>query len=91
MKQFFKGQEVINIRSTIFGALFILSCAVIFVQFLAYNEHRSLSYGFEFIDPAFDIIPAYNVSIPIFIVTYGSLLLYLIVFRKDKELSLIHI
>ncbi len=86
MKQFFKDQEVINIRSTIFGALFILSCAVIFVQFLAYNEHRSLNYGFEFMDPAFDVIPAYNVSTPIFIVTYGSLLLYLITFRGDKEL-----
>lgn len=86
MKQFFKEQGVINIRSTIFGAIFILSCAVIFVQFLAYNEQRSLNYGFEFMDPAFEIIPAFNVSIPIFIVTYGSLLLYLIAFRKDSEL-----
>lgn len=86
MKQFFKGLGGINVRSSVFAALFILSCAVIFVQFLAYNEHRSLNYGFEFADPAFDILPAYNVSIPIFIVTYGSLLLYLIIFRKDKEL-----
>ncbi len=86
MKQFFKDLKLINIRSTLYAAMFILACAVIFVQFLGFNEHRSLNYGFEFIDPAFDVVPAYDASIPIFIVTYGSLLLYLIVFRKDKEL-----
>jgi hypothetical protein len=86
MKQFFKDLGAINIRSTLLAALFIISCAVIFVQFLAYNEHRSLNYGFEFIDPAFDLIPAHDVSLPIFLVTYGSLVVYLIVFRMDREL-----
>lgn len=86
MKQFFKDLIDINVRSTLIGAVFILLCAFVFVQFLAFNEERSLQYGFELADPAFNVIPAVDVSLFIFIVTYGSLLIYVIVFRKDKEL-----
>lgn len=86
MKQFFRDLLTINLRSTIIGAVFILLCAAVFVKFLEFNEQRSVDYGFEFPDPVFFLIPAYDVSAAIFILTYGSLLLFLIVFRRDKEI-----
>lgn len=85
MKQFFRGLTAINVRSTLLGAVFIVICALIFIQFLDFNEARSLKFGFEFSDPAFSIIPGYDVSLPIFTLTYGSLIVYLIVCIKDKE------
>lgn len=86
MKQFFKDLTAINLRSTIIGAVFILLCALVFIQFLEFNEQRSSDYGFEFPDPVFSIIPALDMSIPIFSITYGSLILFLIICHKDREL-----
>lgn len=86
MKQFLTDLTKINWRSTLVSAAFIVACALLFIQFLAFNEQRSIQYGFEFPDPAFLVLPLLDLSWIIFIVTYGSLLLYIIIFHKDHEL-----
>lgn len=86
MKRLFKNIEPIKIGVTPPSAILLISCVIIFVQFLKFNEFRSINFGFEFADPFYLIVPSFDVSLPIFIVTYGSLLLYLIIYRSDKEI-----
>ena len=66
-----------------FISLFILSvCAWIFVQFLAFHDVRVEADGWVFNDPVFELIPRVNCSVAIFSLTYGALILYVILERK---------
>ena len=66
-----------------FISLFILlACALAFVQFLSFHEIRIESDGWLFKDPFFKLLPRVNCSFPIFSLTYGSLILYVILERK---------
>jgi hypothetical protein len=61
-----------------------LVCAVLFSLFLPIHEARVDKLLWYFNDPAFWILPAKNVSIPIFTITYGSIITYTILNRKKK-------
>jgi hypothetical protein len=70
------------IRSTwlilVISALFLLTCALVFIPFLAYHEPMADRLLWRFDDPFYDWLPAKDLSIPIFSITYGSLLIFLI-------------
>jgi len=60
----------------------LLVCVCVFVQFLAFHEIRIETNGWIFNDPIFEILPRVNCSFAIFSLTYGSLILYIILERK---------
>ena len=64
--------------------IFLLACAVLFSLFLPIHEARVDGLLWYFDDPAFWILPAKNVSIPIFTITYGCIIAYAILNRKEK-------
>ncbi|MCJ8290118.1 MAG: hypothetical protein HRT58_10685 [Crocinitomicaceae bacterium] len=64
--------------------LFILVCAVLFSMFLPVHEARVDKLLWYFDDPAFLILPIEDVSILIFSITYGSIITYAIINRKEK-------
>lgn len=68
----------------IVSLLFLLVCAVMFSLFLPIHEARVDGLLWYFDDPAFWILPTKNVSIPIFTITYGSIITYVILNRKEK-------
>lgn len=67
------------------GAVILLAfCASIFVRFLDYHqEFIDAGKGWEFNDPILNWLPAIDLSVPIFSITYGSLFLYLILNIRD--------
>lgn len=74
--------------SFLIGAgVFLAVCASFFVNFL--DHHQAFidsGLGWKFNDPILNWLPAYDLSIPIFSITYGSLFLYLILnFREWVE------
>lgn len=54
-------------------------------RFMILHESRVVTDGIPFNDPAFHLLPAADVSIAIFSVTYGSILLFLITNIKELE------
>lgn len=68
----------------IVSLLFLLVCAVLFSLFLPIHEARVDELKWYFDDPAFWILPAKDVSIPIFTITYGTIITYAILNRKEK-------
>ena len=64
--------------------LFLLLCAVSFSLFLPFHEARVDRLLWYFNDPAFWILPAKDVSIPIFTITYGTIITYAILNRKEQ-------
>lgn len=55
-----------------------------FIQFLLFQERVVLDRGVDFRDPAFNFLPIADCSVPIFSITYGSLLIYGLLERKEK-------
>ena len=68
----------------IVSLLFLLACAVLFSLFLPIHAARVDKLLWYFDDPAFWILPAKDVSIFIFSITYGSIITYAIINRKHK-------
>ena len=64
--------------------LFLLICAVLFSLFLPIHEARVDELRWFFDDPAFWVLPARDVSLPIFSITYGSIITYAILNRKEQ-------
>jgi hypothetical protein len=58
--------------------------ALIFVQFLEFQELRADRLKWLFDDPVFKILPRKDVSVAIFSLTYGSLICYFIICRKKN-------
>ena len=56
---------------------------MLFSLFLPIHEARVDGLLWYFNDPAFNILPAEDVSIPIFSITYGTLIAYIILNRKE--------
>jgi hypothetical protein len=64
-------------RSTILSSIiFVILCAFIFTQFLAWNESRANNHGFVFNDPVYQFLPLKDLSILIFSLTYGGIILF---------------
>jgi membrane-associated phospholipid phosphatase len=63
---------------------FLLVCAVMFSLFLPFHEARVDKLVWYFDDPAFWVLPAKDVSLPIFTITYGTIILYAILNRREK-------
>lgn len=62
--------------------LFLLISAAFFALFLPFHEARADRLLWYFDDPFFQFLPIKDVSIPIFSITYGSLILYILLNRK---------
>ena len=71
-------------KPLIASLLFLLVCATLFSLFLPFHEARVDRLLWYFDDPAFWVLPAKDVSIPIFTITYGTIITYLIINRKQK-------
>lgn len=67
----------------IVSLLFLLVCAVLFSMFLPIHEARVDQLLWYFDDPAFLFLPIKDVSIPIFSITYGAIITYAIINRKE--------
>lgn len=69
------------------SATVIVICALIFIQFLKFHEPRIAEMGLLFNDPFFNFISAKNVSLFIFILTYGSVVLYITLnYNRSKQI-----
>lgn len=64
--------------------IFLLITAVLFSLFLPIHEARVDQLLWYFDDPVFSILPAKDVSLPIFTITYGSIITYAIINRNEK-------
>lgn len=85
MKLLEKPNVISDWRQLLFPLLILLICASIFIQFLKFHEIRVAESGWVWQDPAFSLLPSMDVSIPIFILTYGSVLIYLFYNFKSAE------
>jgi hypothetical protein len=47
----------LNVKTILSSLIFVVLCAFIFTQFLAWNESRATSHGFVFDDPVYAILP----------------------------------
>ncbi|MES2799544.1 MAG: phosphatase PAP2-related protein [Bacteroidota bacterium] len=56
--------------------LFLLISARLFTGFLPYHELRVDQFGWKLHDPLYEILPHFDLSILIFIVTYGGIIVY---------------
>jgi hypothetical protein len=75
-------------RTVLIAAGFLLSSAFTFVCFIGNHEIATKGKGWIFNDPIHALLPAMDLSIPIFTITYGSLLLYLFTtYRQPNFLS----
>jgi membrane-associated phospholipid phosphatase len=70
-------------KTVLSSLIFVILCAVIFTQFLAWNESRANSHGFVFDDPVYAILPLKDLSMWIFTLTYGAIILYAILNRQE--------
>lgn len=74
-----------QIIASALSLLFLGIVASFFNLFLRYHEHRANEINWQFTDPLFNWIPAADVSVYIFSVTYGSLLIYIFTQYKHKH------
>jgi membrane-associated phospholipid phosphatase len=77
-------------RSILLALIFLGVSALLFIVFIDSHEPVTRGKGIEFNDPLHALLPALDVSIPIFSITYGSLLLY-IFFTHKQPLFLVRI
>lgn len=70
-------------KTVLSSLIFVILCAVIFTQFLAWNESRANSHGFVFDDPVYGVLPLKDLSMWIFTLTYGAIILYAILNRQE--------
>lgn len=68
----------------IFSMIFLAACAGLFSLFLPIHEARVDTLNWYFDDPAFWYLPVKDVSIPIFLITYGGLISYFILNRNTR-------
>lgn len=79
-------------KVNLLSAIFLVACAGLFIPFLAFHETRVDSAGWVFSDPVMNLLPVKDVSFYIFTLTYGSLLVYLVMFyKKSKALAVLMI
>ena len=64
-------------KTILISALILLICVAFFIPFLDYHEQRADSLNIVFDDPVLKLLPARDVSVYIFSLTYGSILIYL--------------
>jgi hypothetical protein len=57
--------------------VFLIVVAMLFVQFLAYHEVRTNDLAIQLNDPVMSALPAFDMSVAIFTITYGALLLHI--------------
>ncbi|MCE2682682.1 MAG: hypothetical protein LW704_06955, partial [Cryomorphaceae bacterium] len=69
-------------KSFIIVSVLLSFMAAVFVRFLAFHEVRAERLGWMFDDPAYHVLPVIDSSVFIFGITYGTLLTYLILYRK---------
>lgn len=74
-----------QILASALSLLFLGIVASLFNLFLRFHEHRANEINWQFTDPFFDWIPAADVSLYIFSVTYGSLMIYILTQYKHKH------
>lgn len=66
------------------AAVFLIICALIFIQFMEYHHAKIMNgSGIEFDDPVLQLFPRVDVSIYIFIITYGSVVFFTITHLRD--------
>jgi membrane-associated phospholipid phosphatase len=70
-------------KTVLSSLIFVILCAVIFTQFLAWNESRANNHGFVFDDPVYGVLPLKDLSMWIFTLTYGAIILYAILNRQE--------
>lgn len=64
--------------------MFLALSAYVFTQFLAHHEIQVQTIGIPFNDPIMNVFPAVDVSVFIFSITYGSMVLYAVLERKKS-------
>lgn len=72
-------------KSLLIALFFLGTCALLFITFIDKHEALTRGKGWEFNDPVHGILPALDLSIPIFSITYGSLLLYVFFSHRQKH------
>jgi membrane-associated phospholipid phosphatase len=77
--KFFKTKKHQNVF--IFFLLFFLSVFFVFSKFVKFVENRE---GFEFEDPVLALFNPIDLSVPIFILIYGSIVYWIWLNRKDS-------
>ena len=65
-----------SVYSLIGAALFLALSAYVFTRYLAYNEVLVINHGIQFNDPLMNVLPARDMSVFIFAITYGSMITY---------------
>lgn len=69
-------------------AVLLAVCAHFFVQFLEFHQSKIDSGGIVFNDPILGVMPRGDVSLYIFSITYGSILLFLLLrLKKPMEIA----
>lgn len=77
-----------NWKTLLIALGFLLSAALTFVLFIDAHEVATRGKGWVFDDPIHQMLPAFDLSVPIFSITYGSLILYVFTtFRQPNFLS----
>ncbi len=72
-------------KTTVVSGVILSIVAFIFTRFLEFQEYKADSLGWVFDDPVFKILPLKELSVPIFSITYGTLIAYLIFYRKKEH------
>jgi hypothetical protein len=72
-------------RTISISAIILLICVACFIPFLEFHEHRADELNILFDDPILKILPFMDLSILIFSVTYGSIVLYCILNYRVKH------
>ena len=62
--------------------VFLTGVALVFIPFFEYHEQRANDLGWLPYDPIGELLPTADVSYPIFSITYGSILLYAVLFFR---------
>ena len=68
------------------SAIFLILSAIVFVRFLEYNELKCNDSGIVLDDPILALLPLRNFSIPIFSVTYGTIVYGIFLSFKNQLL-----
>lgn len=68
----------------LFSALFLLLVVLIFIPFMAYHQAKiDAGSGIKHQDLVLEALPPVDLSLYIFLVTYGSVISFVILYRKD--------
>lgn len=72
-------------KVVLIALVFLLVASFVFIRFLAFHEARVAEGGWLFNDPVHPFVPIFDVSLPIFSITYGSVLLYFLLSYKQSH------